>query len=79
MKMSPKAMIAKKYLQLNIRVIIKRDDAKKNPKRLLRWFKDEMEEIGTEAIYHPGSARTKVRLLLGVAKPSDINIILKNR
>ena len=79
MKMSPKATIAKKYLQLNIRVIIKRDDAKKNPKRLLRWFKDEMEEIGTEAIYRPESARTKIRLLLGTAKPADINLIFKNR
>ncbi len=78
MKKSPKARIAKNYLLLNIRIIIKRDDAKKNPKRLLRWFKDEMEQIGTEAIYRPESARTKVKLLLGIAKASDIDLIFKN-
>lgn len=79
MNKSLKAMKAKKYLQLNIQIFIKRDEAKKNPKRLLRWFRDEMEEIGTEAIYRPESARTKIRLLLGTAKPADINLIFKNR
>ncbi len=78
MKKSQKARIAKNYLLLNIRVIIKRDDAKKNPKRLLRWFKDEMEQIGTEAIYRPESAQTRVKLLLGIAKASDIDLIFKN-
>ena len=69
--------MAERYLELNIRIFIKRDEAAKNPKRSLRQLSGELEEIAREAIYDPESARTKIKLLVGVAKPKDIDLIFK--
>ncbi len=72
-----KAMVEQNFLELNIKVFIKREEAAKNPKRTFRQLLHELEDTAREAIYDPDRSKQKTTIYLGTRSSREIKDLLK--
>lgn len=72
-----KARVEQNFLELNIKVFIKREEAAKNPKRTFRQLLHELEDTVRETIYDPDRSKQKTTIYLGTRSPQEIQDLLK--
>ncbi len=72
-----KARVEKNFLELNIKIFIKREEAAKNPKRTFRLLIHELEDMARELISDPQRAKQKSTIYLGTRTPREISDLLK--
>lgn len=72
-----KARVGQKFLELNIKVFIKREEATKNPKRTYRLLMQELGDMARDAVYNPDRPKQKTTIYLGTRSPQEIKDLLK--
>lgn len=77
MNLQAKARVEKNFLELNIKIFIKREEAAKNPKRTFRLLIHELEDTAREAVYNPQRTKQKSTIYLGTRTPQEIRDLLK--